>query len=62
MVKLPADEDTPEKRVKKIFSMMDKDENGSLDMEEFKEEASVMRRLYRPFHSMTVWYKRAADG
>jgi Ca2+-binding EF-hand superfamily protein len=37
MVKLPADEDTPEKRVKKIFRMMDKDENGSLDMDEFKE-------------------------
>ncbi|KAK6606240.1 neuronal calcium sensor 1 [Botrytis cinerea] len=37
MVKLPPDEDTPEKRVKKIFRMMDKDENGSLDMEEFKE-------------------------
>lgn len=37
MVKLPEDEDTPEKRVKKIFKMMDKDENGSLDMEEFKE-------------------------
>lgn len=37
MVKLPDDEDTPEKRVSKIFRMMDKDENGSLDMEEFKE-------------------------
>jgi neuronal calcium sensor 1 len=37
MVKLPEDEDTPEKRVKKIFRMMDKDENGSLDMQEFKE-------------------------
>ncbi|KJX95871.1 putative neuronal calcium sensor 1 protein [Zymoseptoria brevis] len=37
MVKLPEDEDTPEKRVKKIFAMMDKDENGSLDMAEFKE-------------------------
>ncbi|CCU74337.1 neuronal calcium sensor 1 [Blumeria hordei DH14] len=37
MVKLPTDEDTPEKRVKKIFRMMDKDENGCLDMEEFKE-------------------------
>lgn len=37
MVKLPTDEDTPEKRVRKIFRMMDKDENGSLDMEEFKE-------------------------
>lgn len=37
MVKLPDDEDTPEKRVKKIFRTMDKDENGSLDIEEFKE-------------------------
>jgi len=37
MVKLPADEDTPEKRVKKIFRIMDKDENSGLDMEEFKE-------------------------
>lgn len=37
MVKLPPDEDTPEKRVSKIFRMMDKDENGSLDMAEFKE-------------------------
>ncbi|KAK5108837.1 Calcium-binding protein NCS-1 [Cryomyces antarcticus] len=37
MVKLPDDEDTPEKRVNKIFKMMDKDENGSLDMAEFKE-------------------------
>jgi hypothetical protein len=40
MVKLPEDEDTPEKRVKKIFSMMDKDENGSLDMDEFKVRLS----------------------
>jgi Ca2+-binding EF-hand superfamily protein len=39
MVKLPADEDTPEKRIKKIFRIMDKDENGSLDMEEFKERS-----------------------
>ncbi|EFE41042.1 hypothetical protein TRV_04240 [Trichophyton verrucosum HKI 0517] len=37
MVKLPEDEDTPEKRVQKIFRMMDKDENGSLDISEFKE-------------------------
>jgi len=36
-VKLPEDENTPEKRVQKIFAMMDKDMNGSLDIEEFKE-------------------------
>lgn len=29
MVKLPEDEDTPQKRVAKIFRMMDKDEVGS---------------------------------
>ncbi|OXV05148.1 hypothetical protein Egran_07084 [Elaphomyces granulatus] len=32
--KLPEDEDTPEKRVRKIFR---KDENGCLDIQEFKE-------------------------
>lgn len=30
MVKLPEDEDTPQKRVAKIFKMMDKDEVGVL--------------------------------
>jgi Ca2+-binding EF-hand superfamily protein len=39
MVKLPADENTPEKRVKKIFRIINKDENGSLDMKEFKKRS-----------------------
>jgi len=37
MVQLPEDEDTPEKRVKKIFQMMNKDESGTLNKAEFKE-------------------------
>ncbi|ORY98502.1 calcium-binding protein NCS-1 [Syncephalastrum racemosum] len=37
MVRLPPDEDTPEKRVNKIFAMMDQDNDGRLTMEEFKE-------------------------
>ena len=37
IVKLPEDEDTPEKRVSKIFAAMDKDKNSSLDFSEFVE-------------------------
>ncbi|GJJ75724.1 neuronal calcium sensor 1 [Entomortierella parvispora] len=37
MVKLPPDEDTPHKRVSKIFALMDKDSDGRLTFEEFKE-------------------------
>lgn len=37
IVKLPEDENTPEKRVSKIFAAMDKDKNSSLDFDEFVE-------------------------
>ncbi|ORX38287.1 hypothetical protein BD324DRAFT_620271 [Kockovaella imperatae] len=37
MVRLPEDEDTPEKRVDKIFRTMDLDKNARLSYEEFKE-------------------------
>ncbi|KAJ2594951.1 Calcium-binding protein NCS-1, partial [Coemansia sp. RSA 1721] len=37
MVQLPEDEDTPEKRVDKIFHLMDKNNDGQIDMAEFEE-------------------------
>lgn len=37
MVKLPADEDTPEKRVDKLFASMDKNHDAKLTFDEFAE-------------------------
>lgn len=39
LVKLPEDEDTPEKRVTKLFESMDKNKDQELTYEEFKEGA-----------------------
>ncbi|CCF58531.1 hypothetical protein KAFR_0E03800 [Kazachstania africana CBS 2517] len=41
MVKLPEDEATPELRVKKIFQLMDKDEDGYITLNEFREGSKV---------------------
>lgn len=44
MVKLPEDEDTPQKRVAKIFRMMDKDEVGSLHLPKAKKKVLILLR------------------
>lgn len=49
MVKLPADEDTPEKRVDKIFRNMDRDKDAKLTYEEFvegsKQDPTIVQAL-----------------
>ncbi|ODQ77037.1 hypothetical protein BABINDRAFT_163769 [Babjeviella inositovora NRRL Y-12698] len=41
MVQLDDDESTPEKRVQKIFTLMDKDKDGEITLEEFKEGSKL---------------------
>ncbi|CEP24078.1 FRQ1 [Cyberlindnera jadinii] len=41
MVKLNDDEATPELRVQKIFKLMDKDENGEISLDEFREGSKI---------------------
>lgn len=49
MMNLPDDESTPEKRVRKLFDMMDTDHNGEISYEEFREgskkEDTIMSAL-----------------
>jgi len=49
MVKLPADEDTPEKRVDKIFKNMDRDKDSRLTYDEFvegsKQDPTIVQAL-----------------
>ncbi|CAE6522581.1 unnamed protein product [Rhizoctonia solani] len=49
MVKLPADEDTPEKRVDKIFKNMDRDKDARLTYDEFvegsKQDPTIVQAL-----------------
>ncbi|KAF1640731.1 UNVERIFIED_CONTAM: Neuronal calcium sensor 1, partial [Eudyptes robustus] len=40
-VKLPEEENTPEKRVDRIFRMMDKNNDAQLTLDEFKEGAKA---------------------
>jgi len=52
MVKLPADEDTPQKRVDKIFSVMDTDKDGRLSLEEFTEGSKLDPSIV---HAMSLY-------
>ncbi|KAG6809286.1 Neuronal calcium sensor 1 [Tricholoma furcatifolium] len=56
MVKLPPDEDTPEKRVDKIFRNMDRDKDARLTFEEFvegsKQDPTIVQASNLPYISI----------
>ncbi|KAG9317581.1 hypothetical protein JVU11DRAFT_1789 [Chiua virens] len=66
MVKPPADEDTPEKRVHKIFSNMDRDKDAKLTYDEFvegsKQDPTIVQvtRHFSPHHTLS--HKRSRSG
>ena len=50
-IEVPEHESTPEKRVEKIFSSIDKDDNGKLTLEEFLEGAQSDESIMSLFNA-----------
>jgi Ca2+-binding EF-hand superfamily protein len=66
MVRLPEDEDTPEKRVDKIFRNMDLNKDHKLTFEEFKEGSKQDPTIVQVSARVCRWggggQQRAASG
>jgi len=61
MVKLPADEDTPEKRVDKIFRNMDRDKDAKLTYDEFVEGSKQDPTIVQVPPSLLVRFRHLAS-
>ena len=63
MLILPKDEDTPEKRVRKIFQQMDSDQDGRLTRSEFVEGSKmdhfIMQALSLDYDSAKIEPKKS---